>query len=416
MGFSGGIWLLWRKNDLRITILQSHFQALHAIVEKGCRSWWLTTVYGDFNAILSEEEKAGGAPFNPSEALGFRDTLDACNLIDVGSKGSPFTWKGARLVGIQQAIQRSPNPHLERLEWEVSEELEQVLLQEEILWFQKSRFEWVRFGDRNTKYFYTRTIIKRRRMKIESLRATDGEWVTDAEVLRDMVVAYFRNFYGDSSSGGTLYTTANFSALPQEAKTILTAAVEVAELRRALFAMPSFMAPGPDGFQAVFFQNNWEVVFPSLLAYARAVFEAGQSVAPMNPTLIALISKLSCPEMLSHFRPISLCNQFLADMLVSVGIPETLRRVIMDCVTTTTMQALWNGEATEEFIPKRGIGQGCPLSPYLFVLCIERLAHLIYDSVSSGRWRPIRVRAQGLAISHIMFADDILLFVEASEE
>ncbi|PKI66165.1 hypothetical protein CRG98_013418 [Punica granatum] len=87
----------------------------------------------------------------------------------------------------------------------------------------------------------------------------------------------------------------------------------------------------------------------------------------------------------------------------------------MDCVTTTTMQVLWNGEATEEFIPKRGIRQGCPLSPYLFVLCIERLAHRIYDLVSFGRWRPIRVGAHGLAISHIMFADDLLLFAEASK-
>ncbi|PKI66401.1 hypothetical protein CRG98_013203 [Punica granatum] len=71
---------------------------------------------------------------------------------------------------------------------------------------------------------------------------------------------------------------------------------------------------------------------------------------------------------------------------------------------------LWNDKLTEPFSSRRGIWQGYPLSPYLFVLCIERLAHLIFDSVEAGRWKPIRIGAQGLPISHIMFADDLLQF------
>lgn len=65
---------------------------------------------------------------------------------------------------------------------------------------------------------------------------------------------------------------------------------------------------------------------------------------------------------------------------------------------------------------RRGIRQSWPLSPYLFVLCIERLGHIINERVQNDRWRPIRVGRDGHMISQLMFADNLLLFAEASVE
>lgn len=75
---------------------------------------------------------------------------------------------------------------------------------------------------------------------------------------------------------------------------------------------------------------------------------------------------------------------------------------------------MWNGSASQKFIPCRGIRQGDPLSPYIFVLCLERLSQIINKSVEDGRWKPFTVRRNGLKISHLCFADDMLLFAEAS--
>lgn len=67
----------------------------------------------------------------------------------------------------------------------------------------------------------------------------------------------------------------------------------------------------------------------------------------------------------------------------SVGLSPHLTHLIMCCVTSTSMRVLFNGVKIEAFTPSRGIKQGDPLSPYLFVLCVERLAYFINDMVDS---------------------------------
>ena len=68
---------------------------------------------------------------------------------------------------------------------------------------------------------------------------------------------------------------------------------------------------------------------------------------------------------------------FVVDSLRDVGLNDQLISLIWHCILSTSMNILWNGECTREFNPRRGIRQGDPLSPYLFVLCVERLSHLI---------------------------------------
>lgn len=77
---------------------------------------------------------------------------------------------------------------------------------------------------------------------------------------------------------------------------------------------------------------------------------------------------------------------------------------------------LWNGEALEEFSPSRGIRQGDPISPYLFVLCIEKLFQMISLAMDHRDWRSIKVSREGPLLSHLAFVDDVLLFVEARED
>lgn len=75
---------------------------------------------------------------------------------------------------------------------------------------------------------------------------------------------------------------------------------------------------------------------------------------------------------------------FLLDTLKLIGLGDHMCSLIMQCVSSCRYQVCFNGDRTESFLPQRGLRQGDPLSPYLFVLCMERLAHRINDEVRSG--------------------------------
>ena len=66
--------------------------------------------------------------------------------------------------------------------------------------------------------------------------------------------------------------------------------------------------------------------------------------------------------------------------------------------------------------PSRGIKQGDPLSPYLFLLCAEGLSAMLRKAEESHQLRGIKSSRQGVCISHLLFADDSLLFCRATVE
>ncbi|KAL4387754.1 hypothetical protein GQ457_09G023660 [Hibiscus cannabinus] len=82
----------------------------------------------------------------------------------------------ARIKGVERELERSPNSFLEGLDKELKRELDVVLAQEESLWHQKARSSWIENGDRNTRFFHTSVMARRKRNTIRMLRI-DGHWI-----------------------------------------------------------------------------------------------------------------------------------------------------------------------------------------------------------------------------------------------
>ncbi|KAK9028323.1 hypothetical protein V6N11_068130 [Hibiscus sabdariffa] len=72
---------------------------------------------------------------------------------------------------------------------------------------------------------------------------------------------------------------------------------------------------------------------------------------------------------------------FIEETLHELGIPVQFISWVMYCVSSVSMQIIWNGDLSKGFRPTCGIRQGDPLSPYLFVLCMERLSHAIVKRI-----------------------------------
>ena len=85
----------------------------------------------------------------------------------------------------------------------------------------------------------------------------------------------------------------------------------------------------------------------------------------------------------------------------------------MNMISSTRFHIMWNGFPLSEVIPSRGIRQGDPLSPYLFILCLERLSIKLTEAVRNKKIHPLHFRT-GVHLSHLFFADDIFLFTQAT--
>ncbi|XP_075658876.1 uncharacterized protein LOC142628717 [Castanea sativa] len=123
VGYVGGIWQLWNSEAVEFTHLSSMEQEIHALVKLSCSnfSWIISAIYasprlakrrilwhnlslvnatynlpwimlGDFNEVLSGEEKLGGRPVNAYRARLFQDCINKCGFMDIGFSGPRFMW------------------------------------------------------------------------------------------------------------------------------------------------------------------------------------------------------------------------------------------------------------------------------------------------------------------------------------
>ena len=86
----------------------------------------------------------------------------------------------------------------------------------------------------------------------------------------------------------------------------------------------------------------------------------------------------------------------------------------MECITSVSYSILINREPTSVIHPSRGIRQGNPLSPYLFLLCTEGLHSLLHQAKVVGHIHGVSICKNGPRITHLFFADDSLIFCQAS--
>lgn len=107
---------------------------------------------------------------------------------------------------------------------------------------------------------------------------------------------------------------------------------------------------------------------------------------------------------------------FLQKVLEEMNFPPKWVNWIMQCVTTVSYSVPVSGEPTEKIFPKVGLGQGDPLSPYLFILCMEVLAKKLIEIQENKRLQGLKAGRRAPMINHLFFADDALFFVKASTE
>lgn len=101
-------------------------------------------------------------------------------------------------------------------------------------------------------------------------------------------------------------------------------------------------------------------------------------------------------------------------MLERSGFFAKWRQWIFFCLSTVCFSILINGSPCGLFGSTRGLRQGDPLYPLLFVLVIEALGRMLDKAVHEGcmpRFSVDNLEGRSLAVSHLLFADDMLIFL-----
>jgi hypothetical protein len=106
--------------------------------------------------------------------------------------------------------------------------------------------------------------------------------------------------------------------------------------------------------------------------------------------------------------------KFLEVVMWKMGFSERWVKLVMECIRTITYSIIINGHDVGNIKPSRGIRQGDPLSPYLFLLCGEALSSILSRVESKRIITRVPTSKKGPRLSHLFFADDSLLFCKAN--
>lgn len=107
---------------------------------------------------------------------------------------------------------------------------------------------------------------------------------------------------------------------------------------------------------------------------------------------------------------------YLRAILTTMKFPSRLVDLIMMCVSTAKFSFVVNGLVYSNITPARGLRQGDPLSPFLFVLCAQGLSSMLVDLEKRNFFKGIHIAQSAPTLSHLFFADDSLLFFKVEDQ
>ncbi|GKV09906.1 hypothetical protein SLEP1_g21339 [Rubroshorea leprosula] len=279
--------------------------------------------------------------------------------------------------------------------------------------------------------------------------------------LKEGVMKYFQELFIEDDWERPIWEGIEFKKVTLEQNIMLTAQFTEEEIKEAVWDCDSSKAPGPDGCNFGFIKAMWEIVKDDVVKFVEDFHTSGRLVRGSNASFIVLIPKKENPmkkvmeglisEQQSAFiqgrqlmDSVVVANEtideikkkkkksfifkidfekaydkvswnFIDYMLMRMGFDNVWRKWIMECLRSSTISVLLNGSVTKEFSVSKGLRQGDPLSPFLFLIAAEGLSKLLASAEKKDLFNGMTVGSKGLKISHLQFADDTIIFGEASK-
>ncbi|XP_021741303.1 uncharacterized protein LOC110707583 [Chenopodium quinoa] len=291
------------------------------------------------------------------------------------------------LMEIQVKLQAEPdNESLIQLERESRVTYAKTYLDRNNFLTQKAKVRWLKDGDMNSAFFHA--VIRKRRLhnNIYSIVNNVGEVTADPKEVCKAFLEYYQGLLGtEASMQGNIHSAviAEGSRLSDE-----------------------------QGLEEVL-----KEVLPDLIDDCQGAFVSGRSILDniliFQDMLKAYNNKRKPPrctikvDLRKAYDSVSW--EFIQEMMCALKFTTQFISWVMQCVTTPTFSLLLNGGSYGFFKGKKGIRQGDPMSPILFVIVMEYLSRLLKKVGKKKRFN-YHQRCKELALNHLIFADDLMLF------
>ncbi|XP_074271816.1 uncharacterized protein LOC141595750 [Silene latifolia] len=369
--------------------------------------------------------------------------FQAWKKINIGKIRRSLETKRRQLAWINGETRSVENVQRRR---KIVAEIADLYRQEEQYWRQRSRALWLKDGDKNTKFFHSKAGERKRKNYIGTLIDDSGAIRAGYDEVSSVANSYFQDLFTSSRPDHfDDVLTGLEGRVTDHMNGLLQAEFHEDEIVEALNQMHPLKAPGPDGMNGLFYQTYWHVVGQRVVATVLGILRANrlklflgdiisENQSAFTPGRLISDNILTAFEVFHHMKnnrssegymaiKLDMAKaydrvewSFLHGVLRAMGFAGTWVSRVMDCVSSVTFSVLINGEPSREFRPSRGLRQGDPLSPYLFLLCAEALSNLMRRAVENNTIHGIRVSPTAPVISQILFADDCIFFVRATVE
>ncbi|KAA3481168.1 reverse transcriptase [Gossypium australe] len=351
---------------------------------------------------------------------------------------------------------------------------------EEVYWEQRARVNWLQHGDRNTSFFHNMAGQRNSRGRVLDLEDELGNRTSNRDEMIKIASRYFENLFSASAGEPDKHifglvkrrvtTSMNEVLLQQDAPlkapgvdgfvavffqkywhlvgddiskyclAILNGQSEVGVINRTrIVLIPKVDKPKtmsqfrPISLCNVLYKiiakvlvNRMSSILGDCINEAQGAFISGRFISDNVLIAYEILHSLKMKkrgkkgnfalklDMSKAYDRVEW--DFLARMMNSMGFHNDWIVLIMRCVCSVSYSVSLNGLNRDWFSPSRGLRQGDPLSPYLFLICAEGFSSLLEDLKLKGSMEGAPIGRDRLSINHLFFADDCILFGDASLE
>ncbi|KAA3489038.1 reverse transcriptase [Gossypium australe] len=341
---------------------------------------------------------------------------------------------------------------------------------DESYWEQRARINWLKLGDRNTSFFHKQASLRKKRNLVQKLQLDDERETKEIEEMKEIAQAYFVKLF---SNGSHISTDKMFSGveacISEEDNANLKANFTKEEIRTdksprrgwiTSHILPKMLANYWRGCRELLpstveqryklssptnisqfrpislcnviykviakaIANRLRVVLHKCIDSAQSAFVSGRLITDNVLLAYEILHTLKNKNIgkrglmavkLDMSKAYDRVDwNFVEKVMKKMGFDKGWVDMVMKCVSSVSYSVIINGFASTCFRPHRGLRQGDPLSPFLFLFCGEGLSSLMRLAKAENIIKVVKASRSRPAIFHLLFADDCILFAEATE-